>query len=401
MIRRIVDYLDLNHFGWLEMLFAMYLILCGYEMFFSSSILVAILMVVLAASRRRIKYEFSIDKPIIVFLIYYFIHDAIVLFGVGQFSFLNSYVGNAIILLSIPIIAKALQYKKMLSCLNWVAIFSVIGLLYHVYIVFLGGHVTPIQLPFLSMNKERVQNLVDLNFMRPTSFFVEPQAFVSFILVPLFLSLYHKKYIWSSILIISLFLSSSTTGIITAFLILFFYFFNPDRKSKAKLLQVCLVLLVMIFLYYILVHSQLFSVGYDKFQRTEFSSSERLTQGLSLVSSMNWLEYIFGVQFFTPVDYCMANGLSNLIDENGMVYISTIWSMIFRYGIVGLCLYLYIFLFYLKKKKELFPYIIVYIITLFSNPDTIGGFFAFSVIFIIAFMLEGTGMQIKEQKYRV
>lgn len=397
MIRKIVDYLDLNHFGWLEMLFAMYLILCGYEMVFSSSILVLILMVVFAASRKRIKYEFSIDKPIMIFLIYYFIHDGIVLFFFGQFSFLNNYVGNAIILLLIPFIAKALQYKKMVSCLNWVAIISVIGLLYHVFTVFQGGYVTPIQIPFLSMNQERVQNLVDLNFIRPTSFFVEPQAFVSFILVPLFLSLYHKKYFWSAILIISLFLSTSTTGIIAAFLILFFYFFNPNRRSKTKLLQLCIVLLVMSILYYFLIHSQLFSVGFDKIQRTDFSSTERISQGLLIVSSMDWTECILGAPYFSQVDYCMTHGLSSLIDENGMVYMSTIWSMIFRYGIVGLCLYLYIFLYYFKKSKELLSYIIVYIITLFSNPDTIGGFFAFSVIFIIAFTLEETSMQIKKK----
>ena len=395
MLKKIVLYLGLNNFGLLEFLFAMYLILCGYHMAFSSSVLVIILMCGLAIKRKRDKIKTNIYQPIVIFLIYYMLHDATLLFAVGPFSYYKSYIGNAIILGSIPFIASSMNYQKLLSSINWVAIVAVLGLLYHMYMIVQGHYVTPIQLPFLSMNEERIQTLANMNFMRPTSFFIEPQAYVSFILVPLFLSLYHKKYIWSGVLVLSLLLSTSTTGVITAFLMLFFFFNFQSSNKRFSLVQSLVLMMIIVALYYLFVSSSFFSGGYEKMQNTNFATTERLNLGITVVSSMSLWELIFGAPFFTTVDYCMANGLAHLVDENGMAYVSTIWSMIFRYGIIGLLLYLYIFYYFVKQRKDVLPYVLVYVITLFSNPDTIGGFFAFSSIFIISFMLDGKSHQPK------
>lgn len=400
MFNKILSYLELKHFGWLELLFASYIILCGYNMILSSSVLVILLMSIIAISRKGVDVNYSLYKPIIIFLIYYLVHDLLLLLITGG-GYIKSYVGNATILFSIPLISGAINYTKLKSLLNWVTVISVAGLLYHVILVTRGQVITPIQIPFLTMDQERIQHLQGIGFFRPTSFFVEPQAYASFILVPLFISLFQKKYIWSAILLVSLLLSTSTTGIFAAFFMLVVFVFNQMTSHRIKIVQVIVILVFMVALYYLLVNSSLFATGYEKILNTDFSSTERLNLGITIVSSMDPLQLIFGAPYFSSVDYCLANGLGSLVDENGMAYVSTIWYMILKYGIIGLVLYLYIFYYYAIKCRELIPYVLVYVVTLFSNPDTIGGFFAFSVIFILSFVIEHKNIKGKSKRYEI
>lgn len=381
-MNKVIDYFYLKDIGFLELLFSMYIILCGYSTPISASVLFVIVMDLLAIYRTK-GIHHVIYKPLQYFFLFFLIHDVITMIIApdATFSSINALIGTLIILYSIPIIVNAININKLKGSLNVVAIVSVLGMIYHAGILATGGIPSPLTIPFMPFQFGNEDYSMEL--FRPTSFFIEPQAYVSFILVPLFISLIDKKYLWSVVLLFSMLLSTSTTGIITSFLIIALYM-TSQKIGYAKLI---LMGVVLFGLYYLLINTTIFTQGVEKLQGTDFSSSVRVSQGLEIVKKMDGSEYLFGASYMTIPGFAINRGLGTMI-ENNNAFMSTVWFMLLRFGAVGLFLYLYIFIAALKKNRQLRPYIVIYIVTMFSNTDTIGGFFAFSCIVVLVFLFK-------------
>lgn len=378
---KVIDYLNLNGIGALEFLFALYIILCGYEMFLSSSVLVAVLMFLIAFNRKGLNVFVSY-KPLTLLVIYVMMHDFLYMFMVKEdFStYYKNYIGTGIIMCLIPWIAGAMDYKYLKCSLNIVVIISSFGIVYHLLQVANGNHIQPLRFPFLPFNMSN-PSLNMASLVRPTSFFTEPQAFVSFALVPLFISLTDKKYIFCAFLLLSILLSTSTTGIFASFLILPLYVI----RGRFNLKSVFFLLLAIGLLYYLLTSAEVFTQGLEKLERTDFSTTERLNQGVILTSRMKGIEFIFGAPYFSSTIFCIDRGLASLIND-GSVFVSTFWSLLLRYGVIGLFFYFYVFYRMIMKDKSLIPYTVVYIATIFSNPDTLGAFYAYSCVFMLVYI---------------
>ena len=111
-----------------------------------------------------------------------------------------------------------------------------VGLLYQWGLIAAGGEVRPIQLPFLDMGESRLETFS----VRPSSFFMEPAAYVAFMYLPLAFSLIERKFIWTAAIILSEFLTTSTTGLLTSFIVLIVYVFTQKVNFKIRFFTVAM-----------------------------------------------------------------------------------------------------------------------------------------------------------------
>jgi hypothetical protein len=167
-----------------------------------------------------------------------------------------------------------------------------IGLMYHVVLVyFFKQTVNPITI--LPIGEDLAANWVR-SMVRPVSFFSEPQAYASYIVPFLFLSLKFKDYYWAVVITLTVFLSKSTQGfamVMSLWSIHFFY-------SKNKYLSV-LIFLSFLSLY---LGSQFFEYAREKMEN-EAVSSVRLTRGFEIFGQMTSEEKIIGVGFQNVAEY--------------------------------------------------------------------------------------------------
>ncbi|MCE2771171.1 MAG: hypothetical protein LW711_14375 [Saprospiraceae bacterium] len=381
---KIVNFLHLKDIGWLEMLFALYPILSVYSWgIVPLELVMPLILILIALKRCRGHFLKSrIYKPILIFLSFYIAHEIVWLFVMNtvQFYFINATISGIICLGSINLIFPAINKKKLIVSINYVAILSILGLLYHVLLTRMGGSVEPLKLPLIGFDFTRLDELGD----RPSSFYIEPQAFVSFMLVPLFLALKENKLLWAGIIIISLFLSTSSTGIAISFILLLFYIFT----QKVKLWLKILIIIGGIGLAFLLLSSSFFEVGMNKISNTNIELAERLVNGLFVVQEMNPSDYVLGIRYANPYDYYLAGNVSNflvMVSDNGM-FVSSFWLVIIRFGIIGLIIYLNIFFKIINNYRDILPYILCIFVQLFSNADMIGSGFLFQFIFILSYI---------------
>lgn len=377
------DYLHLKEVGVLELLFALYPILLGYQY---GSIPLAILMLLIMDALALFKVgkvSLAKCKPMLYLFVFVFLHQVLwyVLVPELSGSFINNTLYYIIVFISFFLIGPALNFDKLNGSINWVALLVIGGLLYQIPIVLSGGFIQPLKLPFLPMPES--SRLFD-EVWRPTSFFWEPQSIVSFLLIPLFISLYESKYAWTVILAISMLLSTSTTGIVYVFTIIILTFVLRRKGLGSSWLLVFIV----IGLYVALMNSDIFQLGTEKLLNSDITTDSRTAQGWWVCSTMPSQYWILGAPFEDAYHYYMA-GLANnpnIVTYGESVYMATFWMVIFHFGIVGLFFYLMPYIFMLKRDRLIIPFMFCLIMALFSNPDFIKGSFVFDMVFAYVFI---------------
>lgn len=382
-MKRLVQYLSLNHIGVLELLFAFYCILSGYSWgVVKGNILFLCIMAIIACGRRRKnKIQLNELKWLMVFVA---LHEIVLACIINAPKYMINNTLSALVscFLIFPIV-KAIRIDKLVGALNLVAIISIAGIVYHYLIIRNGGTVTPIPIPFLGGVESTSRLFEEGN--RPTSFYWEPAAFVTYMLVPLFLSLTERRYMWSAIIIASMFLSTSTTGITMSLLMLVCYILTQNVRMKNK---VIIVIIACAFVW-MLLSTDIFSAGFDKMVDTNIETTSRTVNGPVIVSNMPLLHLVTGMPAANPYDYYMSGWVksSEIIIKDDTIYCSTIWLVLAKYGIIGLFLFLWIYINALKTTREIIPYIIVLFVSMFFQSFTIGtSGFVFQLIFIFVFI---------------
>ena len=357
MINKLLDYLNLRSIGAIELSFALMLILGGYS-FKGVPLSLALPGVLFLILLFRPKLRQVNPLPIFTLLVgYVLIHDFIYLFVAS--GNINAYL-NLIVNLGLVFLAVGrIDIEKFKGSLNLVALISMVGLLFQWVEVAAGGGVRPIQLPFLDMQEVRLEYLGS----RPSSFFMEPAAYAAFMYVPLMFSLIDKKYIWSFIIILSDFLTTSTIGIVTSFIMLLVYVFTQKVSTKTRLLTV----LMGGILAFALLSVDAFQGGVDKMENEDIENNTRTSQGPYIVSTMQPYEMVFGSLYPNATDYCLAGRAPDVQFASGLVFISTTWLLILIYGFVGLVLYLLFYYRIGKRSRETIPLIACLIATMFSS----------------------------------
>lgn len=365
----------LKDFGFAELLVALLPILCAYYLGpvpFSFWILLLLSIVSLIKGKH---IDIIMMKPLIVFFVFYVIHETILLFFADSFN-INNRIETVVSILSILFIVPLLNFNKLKAALNFISLICVIGLLYQYSIIFSGGLVHPLEVPGLHMVESRL--LTETN--RPSSFFMEPAAYSFYMYAPILISLLDKRYIWTGILIFSVFLTSSTTGLFASFIILGVYMItNGIFKGRS-----IIVFLLVVVLFLTLTNTAFFEVGINKYENTDFETSVRIWQGPTIVGTMHFEEMIFGVPYGDVMDYVKAGRIpvTMLYGDGKDVFMSTIWLVFFKFGIVGLVFYLSIFYRIAKNCKLVLPLVFCLFVVMFTGSMYLGGWFVFYLIIL-------------------
>ena len=370
MFRKIIDYLNLRQVGGLELFFALSMVLSAYS-FMGIPMQVILwggLFAMLFFKRRSV--SFSAFRPLLVLAIFVLIHDFLYLFIAN--GNLNAFIMQILYFGCMLMAVNVFNIEKLKGSLNLVAIISMIGLFYQWRIIAAGGDVRPIQIPFLEMSQNRLATFS----IRPSSFFMEPAAYVAFMYIPLAFSLIERKFVWTAAIILSEFLTTSTTGLLTSFIMLIVYVFTQKVNFKIRLLTVLMGVRVV----FALTYFEVFQTGVNKLENTDVETNMRLVQGPYVVSTMKSEEMIFGVPYHNAYEYCLDGRAPNVVFYKEEVYMSTTWILILKYGFVGLFLYLLFYYRIARGNRQALPLVICLVATMFSSGYGLSGTFVYTGI---------------------
>lgn len=394
-MKKIISYLHLNKIGALELLFASYLILAGY-MYGSIrfSLLIPLIMDVISIIQHRQYSRVVSYRALFVLFIFILVHEFLLIFFIPYVPsyLINTVIFYVVIFVSIWIISPALRWNKLIGALNLVAIISIIGLIYHFILIGQGREISPIKVPFLPA-MESTSRLYESGG-RPVSFFWEPQAYCSFMMIPLFLAIIERKFLWASIIVISMFASTSTTGIVLSLFMITLLVFSEKAQLRTKII----VLMLSCGLTYFLLNSSLFEGGVDKMESTNIEKTARIVNGPLLLLNMPVEHILFGIPAANVNDYYFSTQASySLMEEytnsgDAFVFISTFWLIIAKFGIIGILLYINLYIQVIKKNKELIIYVVPLFLTCFTNSDFFSGAFFFEFTFIYAFLYSSVSL---------
>lgn len=382
MIKNVFSYLNLNNIGAFEFFLTLYPILAGYGWgFLTGNLLFIILLLIWTIQLPKKKnINFKWLKILIGFVM---LHEILLMFIIPvQSYFINNTLSIILISISVIPISRSVDYQKFVGSLNLVAVISIIGLLYQLAMIMRGLTVHPIKLPFLPEMTSDTRLYEE--GVRPTSFFWEPAALVTFLMVPLFISLHEKKYIWSIILILSMFLSTSSTGILMSIVMLVVYVFTQKITFRTRILVVVLGICMV----YGLTHSSYFEAGVEKIENTDPEKNKRLINGLFLYDAMSEENLIFGIPAANVVEFFDKNGGMIFRSSDGSIFVPAFWLVLGKYGFIGMFLYLMVYISIEKKDPTTIPYIIVLFISMFFQvASNIGAnTFTFQLIFLYSYI---------------
>lgn len=372
MLGKILDYLNIRQAGGIELYFATLLIFSAYS--FNGVplqvILWCLLFVLLLKKKRR---NNAVFRPLAILAIYILIHDFVYLFVAN--GNVNAFIMQIVYFGCMMMAINVFDTNKLRGSLNIIAVISMAGLLYQWGIIAAGNSIHPIQIPFLDMGKSRLESLS----IRPSSFFMEPAAYVEFMYIPLLFSLVDRKYIWTAVIIISEFLTTSTTGLLTSFIMLIAYVFTQKVSLKIRLFT----LLLGGAMFFCLTHFEAFKGSTEKLDNTDVETNIRLSQGPYVVSTMTLDEMVCGVSFSSAYQYCRAGRAPYVVFYDEEVFMSTTWKLILIYGFIGLYLYLLFYYKLARGNRETIPLVVCLIAVMFSSGYGLGLSFVYSSIPLI------------------
>lgn len=380
-MKKIRKFFDIQSFGWLEFIIALYPIMSSYNygmflMYLAIPLFLSLFLVLVYPKRQR-GYEYN---TFYYFVLYLFAHFLlwIPIIGNPPSYYYNQNIQFFIIILSVIAILPYLNLQKLVSSINLVGLICACGMVYQSVEILMGRTVSTIPLPFLPSPDEtsRIFSIIE---NRPVSFFTEPQTYVSYMIVPLFLALSKKNLTWALIISVTILLSGSTTGIAMIAIMFVAYLLTSKVGKFYRILLVA----VLIGLGYFLLSSELTTAGVDKMNDTNLSENVRVINGFLVAKALSISDFIFGITFANATDFCYTNGITGsvILDVNGNVFISGFWIALIRYGIIGLLLYLNLYLQIIKLDKTIFPFWLCIVIALLTNPDFLGANFLFILLF--------------------
>ena len=376
-MNKIFTYLHLRDVGLLELTFALTPMMSGFG--FAglplSALMWMLLLLIVVTQCRQLKLKSFL--PLTMFVGYWGFHELVIMFVDN--TNLNGLIVHTLYFFSIFVLYHQMNFNKLCGSSNWVALIAIMGLLWQWGDVMHGNGVHPLEIPGLSMSEYRLNT----SLLRPSSFFMEPAAYVAYMMCPLSLALMERKYLWAVIMILSIFFTTSTTGIFISFVMLAMSLIANRIKARSVI-----TISVLIFcLFFALTHFQVFDAGIKKLENTNTETNVRLNQGPYIVSTMHVTEYIFGVPYSSSYNYCKAGRATNVAYYDDSVYMSTFWLLILRYGIIGLLLYLNIYWHIIQRSRQTLPLITCLCIVMFSSGYGIQSTYIFTLIFLLIIAL--------------
>jgi hypothetical protein len=350
--------------GLLEILLVLRDVLAPYNFLFlyMSYWLIPILLV-LAFIRTKGKTVAYRNYAFAAMIAYVLIHDILLIFVIDDLPMhhLNSLLMTFVNLIGIYIVFPAIDFKKLINALIIVTPIICIGIIYHFVIILGGGSVHPIHIPLLEPVSERLSE----EGFRPVSFFMEPSNFATFMMIPLFFSLYYKKIWYTVIIVFFMLLSTSTNGMLASALMVGTYGITQAKSVKRKAVYIGLIAVSALFV----LNANVFELSRDKLGRTDIETDARTINGPILLKEMPAEHLIFGFPASNVNDYKDLNYIngSNLVALNdGTFYVSSQYLTIAKYGIIGYFLFILAFYEIYRKNKALIVLLLPLLVLKFS-----------------------------------
>lgn len=370
--------------GVLELMVALFPIVAGYDVW---SLIWCVLMIIYAFTRKPVAYF----RDIILLLCfgYVLLHSiAVMLINNIDSTMFNQIVGKTIYLFTIIIVTRYVSYQKLLPSLLLVGVIVSIGLVYQLVLILAGHTVSPIPLPFLP--SPDLDSRLYAEMGRPSSFFWEPASFVAFTMLLLFLCLVERKVALAVFFFLCILLSTSSNGIFMAPVMMAVYVLTSKAKVKNKFWVLCGLIAVAI----VFFQTNIFDIGKEKINNTDFSDNVRLANGPALVSQMPISDLVTGITDTEVDKYLSSQSLQGMLSSSGGFFLSDFWYVLVVYGIVGLILHLLVYFHLLKLDRTLLPYIVVLLIAQFTQSVSFRSMYVFQMICIWTYVLYNKKQQI-------
>jgi len=323
--------------------FAMFPVLSQYKLMRGVIVgpLLMILMGVIAFPTLKKLY---IEKNSFILMLYIFVHSLIIILidpsYLDKFVIINHHIYLAIyyiiLIISINVLDRELFYKYYKA----IATIIVLILYFQSMTYFITGK---------AFTNEYIYYIERGN--RFSSVFFEPVAFSTY-LIPLFIiSIERYEIFFSIFLMVAIFLSTSSLGILFCFFIIFFKIFRhiicikKNRKPTTSLF-IILTMIVILFIFTQIFYSDFFSFSKNKILSIDYKTDIRFSKGFIMVYLNPLVTKIFGVGYGNIGSYFGTKGISlpyaveGFFSAGGSEYVNAISHSFLAYGIFGGILFL-------------------------------------------------------------
>ena len=263
------------------------------------------------------------------------------------------------------------------------------GMVYHVVqLLVLHQSIQPISLiPGYSIGSEDVDS-----FTRPTSFFSEPAAYVVSMLPLLFLALKRRNLKWAIAATLLIAVSTSTIGVVLSALLWILFIIFEKKPMKTTVISLGFVCVFIV----LFMNLSIFSATLEKLQEVSVGAStwgSRVKGPFEMISVMKWYEFPFGTNILDTREFVFRNlssfksgSVSVLYVNSGFtVFLNTIAMLIYRYGIMGLGLFLLTFKNkILNKRYEARMYAIMMLVAAFAQGSVASPDIGFIIVLLYA-----------------
>lgn len=264
------------------------------------------------------------------------------------------------------------------------------GLIYQLINVYaFGAQVTPISIiPGYILRGEVAEESV-----RPSSFFAEPEWFVSAMLPFEFLSLKRLDYKWAIFSTVMILASTSTVGVVLSAVLWLTVLGSNKVKFKSK--AVIAVFIAVICTAFFTLN--IFSGGNEKLKEVldgESTVNSRIVVGFDTIATMDPVKLIFGENYNDPNAYVRDNNgllrpdspVKEYIKDGGHIFLNSFCQLVFYYGIVGLIIYLWAYFKRLKTKNYgAKNYIIMLLVSIFAQTSVLNSIYFVSVAILMLY----------------
>jgi len=246
-----------------------------------------------------------------------------------------------------------------------------LGMLYHVFqLLVLDQNIRPISIiPGYDISHD-----AGMDYDRPCSFFSEPASYIQSMMPLLFLSLKRKDFLWSALATFLIVVSTSTVGVLLCAVLWVAFIMLEKKSAKVTFLFLCFIT-IFVFLF---LNLSIFSASLEKAQ--EVSSGEstwgsRVEGPFQIIGAMPWSDRILGSPILDTTEFVRLNigkfprdsSPYRYLLENRTMFLNTICLLIYRYGFVGLGLFLYTFMGKLSQKSECRLYAIMLLVAIWGQ----------------------------------
>lgn len=247
-----------------------------------------------------------------------------------------------VILIAMSLLNDKINEDQLLKYWKVFGTIAIIGLVYQSILTYIFKlPVSPIKIIPLESAEANLNWAMDL--LRPSSFFAEPQAFATFMMPFLFLTLKKNQYGWSIFITFAVLLSTSSQGIIMMVILWLGFLIFTDISNRYKFI-IFFTFITFIALY---LYLPFFEISRAKLFQTEILGNPRLSRGFEIFFHLSNKEKLLGIGYGNVGDYVynirdsFIWGIGNSREK--LNYTSGFSGLMVQFGLMNTFLFLFIF----------------------------------------------------------